>query len=78
MKRDIFNNECAEFEEDHIFPLSKNGSNRKENILLMCPASNREKADKTKGTINGKRFYVKHAGRDAQNKIIGQLTYYED
>lgn len=74
MPKDIFNNVCQTLEDDHIYPLAEGGSNNKQNIQKLCRVSNREKADKTKGKINGIRFSVKHAGRDNNNKIIGKMV----
>ncbi len=57
---DIFNNECtfSEITRDHIWPLSKNGLNNKENIMYICELSNTKKADLTEGTINGVKWKV--------------------
>lgn len=74
MPKDVFNNVCQTLEDDHIYPLAKDGSNNKLNIQKLCEASNREKADKTKGKVNGIRFSVKHVGRDNNNKIIGEMV----
>lgn len=73
MKKDIFNNSCENFEIDHIYPLAKGGSNFKENKQNLCQTSNREKADKTKGKINGIQFSIIHKGKDVNNKIIGKM-----
>ncbi len=38
---------------DHIFPLSKGGGNGPENLQLLCPACNRQKADKVDWVPSG-------------------------
>lgn len=73
MPKDIFNNTCSSFGDDHIQPLAKNGSNNRKNIQQLCRASNEAKADKTKGKINGIRFSVIPAGVDNNKKIIGKM-----
>ncbi len=78
MKKDIFGNYCSSFEKDHIYPLSRGGSNFKENIQYICRESNREKSDKTKGYVNGKYFYIKHYGRNDYDRIIGEIFLSED
>lgn len=73
LKKDIFGNYCDQFEIDHIYPLSKGGSNWTDNKQYICRDSNREKSNKTKGHVNGKYFYIKHWGRDDFDKIIGEI-----
>ncbi len=73
MEKDIFGNYCHKFEIDHIYPVSKNGSNWSDNKQYICKESNREKANNTKGYVNGVYFYVKHYGRDDYGKIIGEI-----
>lgn len=38
---------CGKFEVDHIIPLSKGGTNSKENIQLLCVTCNRVKSNGT-------------------------------
>lgn len=74
MKEDIFGNICEQYEKDHIWPKSQGGSNNKENLMYVCQESNREKADKLSGTINGIYFFVEEKGRCKHHgKIIGEM-----
>ena len=47
-----------DFDCDHIYPKSLGGGTNLNNGMPLHRDSNREKADKTKGFVNGKEFFI--------------------
>lgn len=53
-----------QYRVDHIFPLSRGGSNYPENIQLLCPSCNSSKGNKTmEEFVAIKALKEKHSGR---------------
>lgn len=69
--QDIFNIKGPET-EDHIWPLSRNGSNSSENIQYLTKVSNSEKSYELKGYINDVRYAVLQKGTK-DDKVIGEM-----
>lgn len=71
--KDIFNNTIP-FNEDHIWPKSKGGTNAKVNLLKLSKKSNDAKKNLTSGTINGIRFSIEKK-MTKQDEAGNQTTY---
>ncbi len=78
-EKDIFNNP-APFNEDHIWPKSRSGTNAKINKLKLSKISNADKKDLTSGEVNGFRFAIERATTKKDkngNQTIYGILYIE-
>lgn len=60
---------------DHVFPLSKGGSEDFSNLFIMSEEANRMKADNTRGIINGIRFSITIGGIGEDGGRIGIYNF---
>ena len=74
--RDVFGYQGS-LVEDHIWPLSRSGSDSQENIQLLTEKSNSQKGDDISGTINGIQFKVIKIGSD-NGGIIGVMEIWNN
>ena len=60
-------------EVDHVYPTSLDGSNIKENKILLTKKSNNEKADKTKGKIGENWRFAVVRKKNKDGKVYGTM-----
>ena len=70
---DIFNVKSNNYTNDHIWPISRNGSKKQINSQTITNFSNFEKGRKVSGYVNDVRFAILQSKVDEDGRIIGSM-----